>query len=248
MIKVPYEIAYFKYSGETLKSQELIKAESSEEAWEAKTAAAELRLSLQPVSQVHEVRLAVMSSLTLDIIGEKADEEGEVVIVKDYECDYEPKNQSLKCVIGNLRGNVQFAGIRLELRSMKEWLSMKVLYVSLYMHAPGIPKRLSDTPTKSPEKRIKSDHGPAQCSYSQILQGCRVFTVRHSDHVQRLCECMGAVYMAQEAPTHCVVTMNESPDELQQLREGTGQVISVRWLEECLSERSRAQESGFIIA
>lgn len=251
MIKVPYEVAHFQYSGDTLKSQENLKAESSEDIWEAKTSQAVLRLSIDPASVVNEVRLGVVSSMTVTVVGEKAEGGEEVEIAREFPCEYEVGKQCSKFAIGNEQANIRFSAVRLVLQNTKDWLPMKVLYVSLYAQSPNFnaTKRPSDTATRTPEKRYKVEQDPATCSYSSILFGCRVVTVRYSDHVKRLCECMGALYVSADFDrcTHCIVTADESSSEREHLKERNLQVVSVRWLEECLSARSRAQESAYVI-
>lgn len=249
MIKVPYEVDHFQYSGDTLKSLEHLKAESSEDAWEAKTSQAVLRLSIDPASAVQEVRVGVASSLTVTVAGERAEGGEEVRIASDFPCEYEVEKRYSKFTIGNDQGNIRFSAVRLELKNTKDWLPMKVLFVSLYVQSPGsnVLKRPSDSHINTPEKRAKVEQEPAQCSYSSILAGCRVVTLHPSEHVRRLCECMGAAYVSQDSElcTHCVVTAQESSSEIDLVRTRNVRVISVRWLEECLSGRSRAQESAF---
>jgi hypothetical protein len=252
MIKVPYEVAHFQYSGDTLKSQENLKAESSEDVWEAKTSQAVLRLSIDPASVVNEVRVGVVSSMTVTVVAEKAEGGEEVQIAREFPCEYEAGKLCSKFAIGNEQANIRFSAVRLVLQNTKDWLPMKVLYVSLYAQSPSsnaTTKRPSDTVTRTPEKRTKVEQDPATCSYSSILFGCRVVTIHYSEHVRRLCECMGAQYASTDFDrcTHCIVTADESSNELELLKEKNLQVVSMRWLEECLSARSRAQESAYVI-
>jgi len=251
MIKVPYEVAHFQYSGDTLKSLEYLKAESNEDAWEANTSQAALRLSIDPASAVQEIRLGVASSLTVSVTGERAEGGDEVQIASDFPCEYLAEERCSKFTIGNAQGSTRLSAVRLELKNTKDWLHMKVTYVSLYVQSPGSSpsKRPSDSYLKTPEKRTKVEFEPAQCSYSSILSGCRVVTIHPSEHVRRLCECMGAAYSAHDSDlcTHCVVTAQESTSEIDSVRQKNVRVISVRWLEECLSGRNRVQESAFAI-
>ena len=93
---------------------------------------------------------------------------------------------------------------------------------------------------------------PPESSYSTLLQNCVISYLSDPDrpnlaeHVSKLCECMGALYLdhLSDITTHVVLPPDLTYDE-RALRTTTAKLVSVRWLETCLDEKVRQREESF---
>ena len=126
---------------------------------------------------------------------------------------------------------------------------------------PALPQTPPETPPYKPspvaipvKPTIQVTHklpsvcyDKAETSYNQLLHECVVTCLDDSEHVRRLCDCLGAVFLdhLEEYTTHVVV--GEGLIELcRDIGERTrAKLVSVGWLESCLEERERKREEEY---
>lgn len=92
---------------------------------------------------------------------------------------------------------------------------------------------------------------PAECSYSSLLRDCVISYLSEpraplSEHVQKLCDCMGACYLdhLEDYTTHVVLPSDLSYNEAA-VQHTTAKLVSVEWLERCLDEKTRLREEDY---
>ena len=87
---------------------------------------------------------------------------------------------------------------------------------------------------------------PAETSYSGLLADCVVTCLASSEHIQKLCECLGACFLdhLEASTTHVVLPASLEYDE-EMLRKTEAKLVSVKWLEKCLGEKRRQREEDF---
>jgi hypothetical protein len=116
---------------------------------------------------------------------------------------------------------------------------------------PKVPitSSISNTkPTRFTRKGPTVSTDPAETSYSGLLSDCVVTSLTGSEHIQRLCECLGACYLdhLEDITTHVVLPASLEYDE-EVLRKTEAKLVSVEWLEKCLGEKRRQKEEEFQI-
>lgn len=118
-------------------------------------------------------------------------------------------------------------------------------------HTVSIPKIPTSSaqatkPTRILRKGPIVSTDPAETSYSALLADCVVTCLANSEHIQRLCECLGACYLdhLEATTTHVVLPASLEYDE-EALRKTEAKLVSVEWLEKCLGEKRRQREEDY---
>ena len=262
MQHVPYDIAYFSYSGDTLSSLENIKTEDISTHWEAKTSGASLVLTFPP-TQIHELRLALRSSAEL-IVTAEGNEKVTLLDKTEYVTTEEPKKVKY---VNNEHGERDFTRLELEITNLVPDKPLSVVYFRIYRSGVSL-KRKAESPLRSPPMHrpkltpilppptapvlplaLPPPQEPAECSYSALLRNCQIFSLdERTDHIHKLCTCLGACWVEQLTEATHVILTAQLIDVMREIKDrSSAKFVTAEWLEGCLRDRERKSEADFTL-
>lgn len=262
MQHVPYEIAYFSYSGDTLSNLENIKTDDIFTCWEAKTSRARLVLTFPP-TQIHELRLALRSSAEL-LVSAGGDEMVTLLDKTEYVTMEEPKKVKYT---NTAYGERDFTRLELEITNLVSDKPLSVVYFRIYRCGISL-KRKAESPLRSPPMHrpklapilpppaapvlplaLQALQEPAECSYSALLRNCLIFSLdERAEHIRKLCACLGACWVEQLTEATHVILTAQLIDVMREIKShSSAKFVTAEWLEGCLRDRERKSETDFTL-
>lgn len=257
MQNIPYDIAYFSYSGDTFSSLENIKSEGIDTYWEAKTSQVRLVLTFPP-SPIHELRLALRSSAGL-LVSAGGDE----MVTLLEKTEHVTVDGTKRVKYANTEyAEKEFTRLEVEITNLMSKEPLSLAYFLIYRSGVSL-KRKAESPLRSlPVRRPKFEvppapllpirplqQEPAECSYSALLRDCQVFSLdERPEHIRSLCACLGAGWVEQLAGATHVILTSQLGEVMKEVKsQSTAKWVTAEWLEGCLRDRERKSEAEFTL-